>query len=223
MELAWSFRQARSTGLVGRSGSGKTTITRMVQGMYPVQSGLIRVDGLDMRELDITHLRQNIGVVLQENFLFRGTVRENVGMAKSNATFKEIVYATKLAGADEFVERMPQSYDTMLEENGSNLSGGQKQRLAIARALLTNPRILIFDEATSALDPESEGIIQRNLRRIAKGRTVLIVSHRLSTLTSCDSIVVMERGKIEKIGNHQLLLNESKVYQDLWYQQMGRP
>lgn len=209
-------------GLVGRSGSGKTTITRMVQGMYQIQSGLIRVDGLDMRELDITHLRQNIGVVLQENFLFRGSVRDNIGMAKSNATFKEIVYAAKLAGADEFVERMPQSYDTLLEENGSNLSGGQKQRLAIARALLTNPRILIFDEATSSLDPESEAIIQRNLRRIAKGRTVLVVSHRLSTLTGCDAIVVMERGKIEKIGNHQLLLDQSKVYQDLWYQQMGQ-
>lgn len=208
-------------GLVGRSGSGKTTVTRLVQGMYPIQSGLIRIDGLDMRELDIAHLRQNIGVVLQENFLFRGTVRENIGMAKSNATFQEIVYAAKLAGADEFVERMPQSYDTMLEESGSNLSGGQKQRLAIARALLTNPRILIFDEATSALDPESEAIIQRNLKSIAQGRTVIIVSHRLSTLTGCDSIVVLERGKVEKIGNHRALLDESKVYQDLWYQQMG--
>ena len=209
-------------GLVGRSGSGKTTITRLVQGMYPLQGGLIRIDGLDMRELDIAHLRQNIGVVLQENFLFRGTVRENVGMAKSNATFQEVVYAAKLAGADEFIERMPQSYDTMLEESGSNLSGGQKQRLAIARALLTNPRILIFDEATSALDPESEGIIQRNLKRIAKGRTVLIVSHRLSTLTGCDAIVVMERGRIEKIGSHRVLLEESRVYQELWYQQMGQ-
>ena len=208
-------------GLVGRSGSGKTTITRLVQGMYPIQAGLIRIDGLDMRELDIAHLRQNIGVVLQENFLFRGTVRENIGMAKSNATFKEIVHAAKLAGADEFVERMPQSYDTMLEESGSNLSGGQKQRLAIARALLTNPRILIFDEATSALDPESEAIIQKNLKSIAKGRTVIIVSHRLSTLTGCDKIVVMERGRVEHVGNHRALLDQSKVYQELWYQQMG--
>lgn len=209
-------------GLVGRSGSGKTTFTRLVQGMYPVQSGLIRVDGLDMRELDITHLRQNIGVVLQENFLFRGTVKDNIAMAKPNSRFSEIVYAAKLAGADEFIERLPQSYDTMLEENGSNLSGGQKQRLAIARALLTDPRILVFDEATSALDPESEAIIQSNLKRIAQGRTVLIVSHRLSTLTGCDSIVVLERGKIECVGNHQYLLENSKVYRDLWYQQMGR-
>lgn len=208
-------------GLVGRSGSGKTTITRMIQGMYRPQSGLIRVDGLDMRELDIAHLRQNIGIVLQDNFLFRGTVRENIGMAKSNAGFPEIVHAAKLAGADEFIERMPQSYDTMLEENGSNLSGGQKQRLAIARALLTNPKILIFDEATSALDPESEAIIQANLRKIARGRTVVIVSHRLSTLTGCDTIVVLDRGKIEKTGSHRELLDGSKVYKDLWYQQMG--
>lgn len=219
--VSFEIPSGQIIGLVGRSGSGKTTVTRLVQGMYPLQSGLIRVDGLDMRELDIAHLRQNIGVVLQENFLFRGSVRENIGMAKSNATFQEIVYAAKLAGADEFIERMPQSYDTMLEESGSNLSGGQKQRLAIARALLTNPRILIFDEATSSLDPESEGIIQRNLKHIAKGRTVIIVSHRLSTLTGCDSIVVLDRAKVEQIGNHRALLDQSKVYSDLWYQQMG--
>jgi ATP-binding cassette subfamily B protein len=211
----------RIIGVVGRSGSGKTTITRLIQGMYPIQSGLVRVDNLDMRELDIAHLRQNIGVVLQENFLFRGSVRDNIGMAKSNASFPEIVHAARLAGADEFVERMPQSYDTMLEENGANLSGGQKQRLAIARALLTNPKILIFDEATSSLDPESEAIIQNNLRRIARGRTVILVSHRLSTLTGCDSIIVLDRGKIEQMGNHRKLLDESRVYQELWYQQMG--
>ena len=209
-------------GVVGRSGSGKTTITRMLQGMYQPQSGLIRVDNLDMRELDIAHLRQNIGVVLQDNFLFRGTVRDNIAMAKQNCSFQEIVYVAKLAGADEFVERLPQSYDTLLEENGSNLSGGQKQRLAIARALLKDPRILIFDEATSALDPESEAIVQRNLRRIAKGRTVILVSHRLSTLTNCDAIVVLERGHVESVGTHQELLQNSKTYRELWQQQMGQ-
>ena len=143
-------------------------------------------------------------------------------MSKTNATFQEVVQASKLAGAAEFIERLPQSFDTILEENGANLSGGQKQRLAIARALLTDPRILIFDEATSALDPESEAIIQANLAKIAKGRTVIIVSHRLSTLTRCDAIVVIERGKIENMGTHQQLLNQSKVYKELWYQQMGR-
>jgi ATP-binding cassette subfamily B protein len=208
-------------GVVGRSGSGKTTLTRLIQGMYRAQSGVIRIDGLDIRELDIAHLRHNIGVVLQENFLFRGSVRDNIAMAKSNASFQEIVYAAKLAGASEFIERMPQSYDTQLEENAYNLSGGQRQRLAIARALLTDPRILIFDEATSSLDPESEAIIQANLKRIARGRTVMIVSHRLSTLTHCDAIVVLERGQIEKVGSHQILLNESQVYRDLWYQQMN--
>ena len=127
-----------------------------------------------------------------------------------------------MAGAAEFIERMPQSYDTMLEENGANLSGGQKQRLAIARALLKDPRILIFDEATSALDPESEAIIQRNLKVIAKGRTVILVSHRLSTLVDCDQIVVLEQGKVDSVGTHSQLLDICQVYQDLWYQQMGR-
>ena len=209
-------------GVVGRSGSGKTTLTRMIQGMYRPQSGLIRFDNLDMRELDLAHLRQNIGVVLQDNFLFRGTVRDNIAMAKPNCSFQEVVYVAKLAGADEFIERLPQSYDTMLEENGANLSGGQKQRLAIARALLKDPRILIFDEATSALDPESEAIVQRNLKHIARGRTVILVSHRLSTLAGSDAIVVLERGKIEMIGTHNELLQNCKVYRDLWQQQMGR-
>lgn len=209
-------------GVVGRSGSGKTTLTRLLQGMYQAQSGLLRVDGLDIRELDVSHLRQNIGVVLQDNFLFRGTVRENISMAKTSTSFQEVVYAAKMAGADEFIERLPQSYDTLLEENGSNLSGGQKQRLAIARALITDPRILIFDEATSALDPESEAIIQANLARIARGRTVVIVSHRLTTLTGCDSIIVLDRGKVDAMGTHPQLLNSCKVYRDLWHQQVGR-
>jgi ATP-binding cassette subfamily B protein len=212
----------RVYGVVGRSGSGKTTITRMIQGMYRPQSGLIRIDNLDMRELDIAHLRQNIGVVLQDNFLFRGTVRDNIAMAKPNCSFQEIVYVARMAGADEFIERLPQSFDTMLEENGANLSGGQKQRLAIARALLKDPRILIFDEATSALDPESEAIIQKNLGHISRGRTVMIVSHRLSTLTHCHGIIVLDRGRIEAFGQHQQLLQTSKTYRELWHQQMGR-
>ncbi|MEC9091229.1 MAG: peptidase domain-containing ABC transporter [Planctomycetota bacterium] len=221
-DISIKIPAGKVVGVVGRSGSGKTTLTRLMQGLYKMQAGIMRVDGLDIRELDIAHLRRNIGVVLQENFLFRGTVRENIGRAKTNASFQEIVYAAKLAGADEFIERMPQSFDTMLEENGSNLSGGQKQRLAIARALLTDPRILIFDEATSALDPESEAIVQANLARIAKGRTVIIVSHRLSTLTGSDAIVVLERGKVADIGSHQTLLQSCQVYKELWYQQRGQ-
>jgi len=221
-DVTFTIPKGKITGLVGRSGSGKTTLTRMIQGMHQPQSGLIRVDKLDMRELDISHVRQNIGVVLQDNFLFRGSIRDNIAMAKSNASFQEVVYVARLAGAAEFIERMPQSYDIMLEENGSNLSGGQKQRLAIARALLKDPRILIFDEATSALDPESEGIIQANLKKIAKGRTVVVVSHRLTTLTESDQIIVMERGQVEQIGTHQQLLKTSEVYSSLWHQQTGR-
>ena len=220
--VSFTIGAGKVVGLVGRSGSGKTTLTRMIQGMHQPQRGLIRVDKLDMRELDIAHVRQNIGVVLQDNFLFRGTIRENIAMAKPNSSFQEVIYVARMAGAAEFIERMPQSYDTMLEENGANLSGGQKQRLAIARALLKDPRILIFDEATSALDPESEAIIQRNLKVIAKGRTVIIVSHRLSTLVDCDQIVVLEQGRVDSVGTHQQLLDVCQVYQDLWYQQMGR-
>ncbi|MFK7768562.1 MAG: peptidase domain-containing ABC transporter [Mariniblastus sp.] len=220
--VSFEIPAGKVIGIVGRSGSGKTTLTRMMQGMHQPQGGLIRIDKLDMRELDIAHVRHNIGVVLQDNFLFRGSVKENIAMAKPNSSFQEIVYVARMAGAAEFIERMPQSYDTMLEENGSNLSGGQKQRLAIARALLKDPRILIFDEATSALDPESEAIIQTNLKKIANGRTVILVSHRLSTLTECDAIIVLERGKIDAMGTHRQLLERCKVYQELWYQQMGR-
>lgn len=220
--VTFDIPAGKVVGVVGRSGSGKTTLTRMMQGMQQPQRGLMRIDKLDLRELDIAHVRQNIGVVLQDNFLFRGTVRENIAMAKPNCSFQEIVYVARMAGASEFIERLPQSYDTLLEENGSNLSGGQKQRLAIARALLKDPRILIFDEATSALDPESEAIIQKNLKVIAKGRTVILVSHRLSTLIDCDGIIVLERGKVSAMGTHAQLLTQSKVYQELWYQQMGR-
>jgi ATP-binding cassette subfamily B protein len=221
-DVSLTIPAGKVIGIVGRSGSGKTTLTRMMQGMHQPQSGIIRIDKLDLRELDVAHVRQNIGVVLQDNFLFRGSVRDNIAMVKTNASFQEVVYVARMAGAAEFIERMPQSYDTLLEENGSNLSGGQKQRLAIARALLKDPRILIFDEATSALDPESESIIQRNLKKIAKGRTVVIVSHRLATLIDSDQIIVLERGKIDAVGTHKQLLNSCKVYQELWYQQTGQ-
>src|SRR5262245_51794852 len=158
-------------GIVGRSGSGKTTLTRLIRGMYPIQLGSVRVDGHDIRELDLPHLRSNVGVVMQQCFLFRGTVRENIAVTKPDASLEEIVHAATMAGADEFIKVLPQGYDTLLEEGGTNLSGGQQQRLSIARALLRQPRILILDEATSALDPESEAIVQANLARIAEGRS----------------------------------------------------
>ena len=206
-------------GIMGRSGSGKTTVTRLLQGLHPAQQGLIRLDNYDLREIDLDHLRSNIGVVLQDNFLFKGTIRENIAAGKPNATFEEIAEAARLAGADEFIERLPQGYNTMLEEGSSNLSGGQRQRLAIARALLPNPPILILDEATSALDAESEAIVQANLMSIARGRTLIVISHRLSSLVSSDQILVLERGKAIDVGRHQELLGRCKIYQMLWNQQ----
>jgi ATP-binding cassette subfamily B protein len=206
-------------GIVGRSGSGKTTLTKLIQGLYPVQEGIIRFDGTDAREIDLSHLRRQTGVVLQENFLFRGTVRENISLTKPDASFEEIVAAAEAAGADEFIERLPQGYDTLLEENAANLSGGQKQRLSIARCLLSQPRILILDEAASALDPESEAIFIRNLSRIAVGRTVVMISHRLSTLVNADTILVMQQGRLIDSGRHEELLLRCATYQQLWNQQ----
>ena len=189
--------------------------------MYSVQQGVVKIDGIDIREMDKAHLRRNIGVVLQENYFFSGSVRENIALPKQSASLEEIIYAAKLAGADEFIQKLPKGYDTFLEENAANLSGGQKQRLAIARALLTNPPILIFDEATSALDPESEEVIRRNLRAIAKGRTVLIVSHRLSIISHADSIIVIDNGEISDSGSHQELVSRPGIYQEFWNQQMS--
>ncbi len=218
-DLTVSIGAGTVFGIVGRSGSGKTTLTRLVRGMYPIQSGSVRIDGYDLREFDLGHLRTSIGVVLQENFLFRGSVRENLSITKPDATMEEIVAVAGLAGADEFIQTLPQGYDTLIEEKGANLSGGQRQRLAIARALLRDPRILVLDEATSALDPESEALIQRNLARIAEGRTVIIVSHRLASLVSADAILVLDRGKAVDYGTHRDLLSRCASYRQLWNQQ----
>ena len=215
----FTVKQGSVVGIVGRSGSGKTTLTKLIQGLYPVQEGIVRFDGVDAREIDRAHLRRQIGVVLQENFLFRGTVRENLTIARPDATFEEIVAASQTAGADEFIERLAQGYDTLLEENASNLSGGQKQRLSIARSLLGKPRILILDEAASALDPESEAIFISNLSKIAVGRTVVMISHRLSTLVNANAILVMERGRLADCGRHEELLSRCLTYQQLWNQQ----
>ncbi len=215
----FTIKPGTVVGLVGRSGSGKSTITKLIQGLYTQQEGLIRFDRIDAREIELAHLRRQVGVVLQENFLFRGSVRDNIAMARPEASFEEIVAAAEAAGANEFIERMPQGYQTMLEENASNLSGGQKQRLSIARSLLTNPRILILDEAASALDPESEAIFIRNLSKIAVGRTILMISHRLSTLVHADAILVMQYGRLMDVGTHAELLTRCEPYQHLWHQQ----
>lgn len=206
-------------GVVGRSGSGKTTVTRLLQRLHSDYEGLIKIDGVDVREYDVSHLRRNLGVVLQENFLFSGTIRENITAAKPHATFEEMVRAARLAGAEEFIDRLPRGYETYIYEGSPNLSGGQRQRLAIARALIVDPRILILDEATSALDPDSEAIVNDNIRRIAQGRTVIVISHRLSSLVKSDAILVLERGKFEDVGTHDDLLERCEIYRTLWQQQ----
>jgi ATP-binding cassette, subfamily B, bacterial HlyB/CyaB len=206
-------------GVMGRSGSGKTTVTRLMQRLNTSYEGMIKVDGMDLREIDLMHLRTHIGVVPQENFLFSGTIRENISMARGDASFQEIVRAAQLSGAEEFIERLPRGYDTILEEGATNLSGGQRQRLAIARALLINPPVLILDEATSALDAESEAIVNANLKRMAKGRTVISISHRLSMLVEADAILVLERGKVYDLGTHDELLQRCDIYKHMWYQQ----
>jgi subfamily B ATP-binding cassette protein HlyB/CyaB len=206
-------------GVVGRSGSGKTTVTRLLQRLHSDYEGLIKIDGIDVREYDVAHLRRSLGVVLQENFLFSGTIRDNITAAKPHATFDEMVRAARLAGAEEFIDRLARGYETWIYEGSPNLSGGQKQRLAIARALILDPKILILDEATSALDPDSEAIVNENIRRIAQGRTVIVISHRLSSLVNSDAILVLERGKFEAIGTHADLLEECEIYRNLWQQQ----
>jgi ATP-binding cassette subfamily B protein len=206
-------------GIVGRSGSGKSTITRLLQGINRDYSGYLKIDGSDLREINLRHLRQSFGVVLQDNFLFRGSIRDNILAGRPGLTLEDAVRAARLAGAEEFIERMPNGYETYIEEGSPNLSGGQKQRLAIARALINDPRILILDEATSALDPESEALVNANLLRIARGRTMIIVSHRLSSLTECDQILVLEKGQVMDIAPHRVLLERCTVYRQLWAQQ----
>jgi ATP-binding cassette subfamily B protein len=206
-------------GIMGRSGSGKTTVTRLLQGLHRQYDGLIKLDGTDIRAIDLDHLRRSTGVVLQESFLFAGSVRDNIGAAMPGASFEQIVVAARLAGAEEFIERLPRGYDTFLEEGGTNLSGGQRQRIAIARALLTNPSLLIFDEATSALDPESEAIINANLQHIARNRTVVVISHRLSSLVMANAILVLDNGKALDMASHQDLLGRCDLYRRLWRQQ----
>ena len=206
-------------GLVGRSGSGKSTITRLLQGINREYSGFVKIDSADLREINLRHLRSSFGVVLQDNFLFRGSIRDNILAGRPGLTLEDAIRAARLAGAEEFIERMPNGYETYIEEGSPNLSGGQKQRLAIARALITDPRILILDEATSALDPESEALVNANLLRIARGRTMVIVTHRLSSLVDCDQIMVLDKGKVMDIAPHATLLERCTVYRQLWAQQ----
>lgn len=207
-------------GIVGPSGSGKSTLTKLAQRLYVPESGRVLVDGVDLNLVDPAWLRRQVGVVLQENLLFNRTVRENIALANPALPMEAVIHAAKMAGAHDFILELPEGYDTEIEERGANLSGGQRQRIAIARALITNPRILIFDEATSALDAESEAIIQRNMRDIVKGRTVLIIAHRLSAIRMASRIVTMENGEIVEEGTHAGLMKSGGIYARLWALQM---
>lgn len=218
-DVSFTVPAGTMLGIMGRSGSGKTTVTRLLQSLNSNYEGIIKIDSMDLREIDLMHLRTHIGVVPQENFLFTGTIRDNISMAKTDASFADVVRAAQLSGAEEFIEQLPRGYDTELQEGGTNLSGGQRQRLALARALIIDPPVLILDEATSALDAESEAIVNANLKRMAKGRTVLSISHRLSMLVECDAIIVLERGKVYDMGTHEELLRRCDIYKHMWHQQ----
>ena len=219
--MSFGIRPNTVVGIVGRSGSGKSTISKLVQRLYVPESGKILIDGVDLALADPNWLRTQIGVVLQENFLFNASIRENIALQNPAASMDEIIRAAKIAGAHDFILELSEGYDTMVGEKGTGLSGGQKQRIAIARALLTNPKILIFDEATSALDYESESIIQQNLKEIFKGRTVLIIAHRLSTLKDADLIMVVERGQIAEYGTKDKLIEAKGLYYHLLTQQQN--
>ncbi len=228
LEGAWTLEYidlviapGSTLGIVGSSGSGKSTLTKLLQRMYVPAAGRVLIDGVDIAQIDPAWLRRQIGVVLQENLLFNRSIRENIALANPAMPLEQVIAAAQLAGAHEFIVRLPQGYDTPVEERGTNLSGGQRQRLAIARALVSQPRILILDEATSALDAESEEIIQTNLKAMAKGRTVLIIAHRLSAIRQCDSIITLEAGRIVERGTHAELLKVNGRYADLHRRQAG--
>ncbi|OGP60728.1 MAG: peptidase C39 [Deltaproteobacteria bacterium RBG_13_49_15] len=217
--VSFNINPGMMVGIVGRSGSGKSTIAKLIQRLYLPLEGSILVDGVDIRHLDPLFLRYRTGIVLQECFLFSGTIRDNIAMAAPDASMERIIQVARVAGAHEFISEMPMGYDTYVEERGSSLSGGQKQRIAIARALIMNPNILIFDEATSALDYESERSIQKNLNLIRQGRTVIFIAHRLSVMRGCDLVIVIDRGKIVETGNHDSLMKQNGLYAYLYQQQ----
>lgn len=217
----FGIKSGEILGVVGPSGSGKSTLAKLIQRMYTPESGRVLVDGTDLNLADPAWLRRQVGVVLQENILFKRSVRENIALADPAREMNAVMAAADLAGAHDFILQLPEGYDTEIDERGGNLSGGQRQRIAIARALLTNPRILIFDEATSALDAESEEVIQKNLRVMAQGRTVIIIAHRLSAIRQANRIIALEKGEIVEDGGHEQLIEENGLYARLWRKQMG--
>jgi subfamily B ATP-binding cassette protein HlyB/CyaB len=220
-DVSFKVDPGQVVGIVGPSGSGKSTLAKLVQRLYVAESGRVLVDGTDLAMVDTAWLRRQVGVVLQENVLFNRSVRDNIALADPAISIERVIGAATLAGAHDFILELPEGYDTIVGERGSSLSGGQRQRIAIARALITNPRIVIFDEATSALDYESERIIQDNMREIAKGRTVFIIAHRLSAVRWTDRIITIDRGRLVEDGTHDELINTGGRYAMLHRLQAG--
>jgi subfamily B ATP-binding cassette protein HlyB/CyaB len=221
-EVSIDVQPGEVIGIVGRSGSGKSTLTKLVQRLYAPESGRLRIDSIDISLIDAAQLRRQVGVVLQDNLLFNRSVRENIAIADPAAPLEGVMRVAELAGADAFIRELPEGYDTVVGEQGAALSGGQRQRIAIARALFTHPSILILDEATSALDYESEAIIQRNMAHICRGRTVLIIAHRLSAVRRANRILVMDQGRIVEAGTHDALVQQAQgLYAHLWRMQDG--
>jgi subfamily B ATP-binding cassette protein HlyB/CyaB len=210
--VSLDIAEGEIVGVVGRSGSGKSTLAKLLQRLYVPEQGRIRIDGIDLALADPAWLRRQIGVVLQENRLFNRSIRENIAVTDPGVSLDAVIRAAELAGAHGFISELPEGYDTVVGEHGASLSGGQRQRIAIARALLTNPRILVFDEATSALDFETERIIQRNMQAICSGRTVIVIAHRLSAVRHAHQIVAMDRGRIVEKGSHESLLEQQGYY-----------
>lgn len=220
--ISLNIRPGEVIGVVGRSGSGKSTLTRLLQRLYVPERGRVLVDGVDLALADVSSLRRQIGVVLQDNLLFNRSIRENIALTDPGAPIEAVIQAARLAGAHEFILELPEGYDTLVGEHGASLSGGQRQRIAIARALIGNPRILIFDEATSALDYESERIVQQNMKAICQGRTVIVIAHRLSAVRDAQRILVMDRGQIVEQGSHaELLAHQAGHYSRLYRLQQG--
>jgi ATP-binding cassette subfamily B protein len=219
--LSLTIPPGKTIAIVGSTGSGKSTLVKLLLRLYEIKEGQITLDNIDIQEIILSDLRRGIGLVSQDVFLFHGTVRENIAYGSPNASFEEIMTAAKLAEAQDFIRQLPQGYETLVGERGQKLSGGQRQRLAIARAILKNPPILILDEATSAVDNETEAAIVRSLEKITLNRTTIAIAHRLSTIRHADRIYVMESGQIVEQGTHEFLLEKQGIYANLWRVQTG--